>query len=864
MGLVCFALAGSLRAAPDPFLKCAGLDIRNDYGQSDVVPLRGVNLGSWLLMEPWMCPMDSSGNLDDDWSVRDTLTQRFGAATKDSLIDAYQDAWLQEADFDNIAALGMNCVRLPFWYLNVQEEDGTWRADAFDRMDWAISNAWERGIYTIIDLHGAPGGQRANADTTGRNWPTAGLWTSTAYKDRTLEIWQKVSQHYNGNPAVAGYDLLNEPMDTPSSAAYWDFMDSCYQTVRSNDLDHIIIMEATYGQWNLDMLPDPALYGWSNVVYQLHHYPWDYWNDVSQINASADAKVQDWMNHSSWNVPCQMGEFGMGPEASWKYSVETYSDSGMSWMMWAYKSTFTGGTTSWGVYNPNGSVTAVPDIQNNTSSSISSKWSQWTTAGGFSLNQSHRRTLSMPVANDDAYPLSTGSVLTVSAGGVLDNDTHMNLGGTGIQLEAVKISEPANGSVVLNSDGSFTYTANGGFQGTDTFRYKVWDGRIDSVRNATVSIDVLTNTVAGPATQLIWSTQPGLATNGLPFSQQPVLITADQYGMPSSNGLPATLDVVITQTSGTGPLLGTTNINIGAAGLNGVVQFTDLQIDSTGTDKELTAATPALTNGPSSDNLLINGSFNTPLGAEWSIWGDLGWVNQEVITPAAGLVGVYDGTLQMSIGDGDNNGSRGMFQTVAGTPGKDYTLSLQAGAQNWWWPNGSAYLIFLNAVDAELGSYEIDTTASISGYDVGVPYQEFSITRTAPAGTAQVRVELAELNGTGTAWFDNVALVEQGSDVPVLSSAVTLPFTVHAYVPTSQTNCITGITVSASGTYTLDFVGTMGISYDVQTATNLSSPVIWDTVAGSTHMVTNTNGFWSYTGTNDSIQLFFRSRAVSP
>jgi aryl-phospho-beta-D-glucosidase BglC (GH1 family) len=127
-------------AAPDPFLIANGLNIRNDYGRGDIVPLRGVNLGSWLLMEPWMCPMDASG-LPDDWSARNTLVQRFGSATKDSLLAGYEDAWLRDSDFDNIAAMGMNVIRLPFWYLNVEEEDGTWRADAFERMDWLVQRA---------------------------------------------------------------------------------------------------------------------------------------------------------------------------------------------------------------------------------------------------------------------------------------------------------------------------------------------------------------------------------------------------------------------------------------------------------------------------------------------------------------------------------------------------------------------------------------------------------------------------------------------------------------------------------------------------------------------------------------------------
>jgi aryl-phospho-beta-D-glucosidase BglC (GH1 family) len=867
MAMVLLGAPGSLCAVPDPFLKTSGLDVRNDSGQGDVVPLRGVNLGSWLLMEPWMCPMDSSGNLDDDWSVRDTLTQRFGAQTKDSLIDAYQDAWLQEADFDNIAALGMNCVRLPFWYLNVQEEDGTWRADAFDRMDWAVSNAWARGIYTIIDLHGAPGGQRANADTTGRIWPTAALWTSGAYQTRTLEIWQKVSEHFNGNPAVAGYDLLNEPMDTPSSSAYWSFMNACYQTVRTNDPDHIIIMEATYGSWNLSMLPNPASYGWTNVVYQFHHYPWDDWYDVSQLNASADAKVQDWVNHSGWNVPCHMGEFNMGAEAGWKYAIEKYSSSGMSWQMWAYKAT--GGTTSWGVYNVSGGAPSVPNIQNNSSASINSKWSQWTTAGAFSLNQSHKRTLSMPVANDDAYTLDTGAVLTVAATGVLSNDTHLNLGGSGIELQAVKMSDPAYGSVVLNSNGSFTYTANVGFSGLDAFRYKIWDGRIDSVRNATVSIQVVSNSVAGPVTQLVWTTQPGLATNGLPFAQQPVLQTADQYGTPSTNGLPATLGVTVLQSAGTGPLAGLTNLNIGTAGWQGVIQFVDLQINSAGSNNQLRAETPVMTNPPSG-NLLLNGNFNSPGSTappdNWQPWTfGGGWANHEIPTTGANT-GNYDGTYQMSVGGFENAGG-GVYQVVPASAGVEYSLTVDGGAQAWWLPTGEIRLFFLGGTNV-LSSTVIKTTDSIHApdvYDAGVAYQSWGLNAIAPVGTTHAKVEFANPVGTGTAWFDNAVLLSGQVSAPVLASATTLPFTVQAYVPpTSPTNRIVGITGMGGGAYSLQFIGTPGVGYYVEAATNLVPPVLWAPIVGSTNTVAATNGVWSHIVTNNALQRFYRSATLSP
>lgn len=172
--------------------------------------------------------------------------------------------------------------------------------------------------------------------------------------------------------------------------------------------------------------------------------------------------------------------------------------------------------------------------------------------------------------------------------------------------------------------------------------------------------------------------------------------------------------------------------------------------------------------GNASTNLLSHGDFNT-----WGVWtnswttwytNSFGWITQETITPASGLEGVYDGTLQISMGNHDDNSSRGIFQTVAGSAGEEYTLSLQAGAQNWWRPNGSAYLVFLDATDSELASHEIDTTADFNNWDVGVAYQDFSIAAVAPAGATQVRVELAELNGSGTVWFDNVALENTTDD----------------------------------------------------------------------------------------------------
>jgi FtsP/CotA-like multicopper oxidase with cupredoxin domain len=92
-----------------------------------------------------------------------------------------------------------------------------------------------------------------------------------------------------------------------------------------------------------------------------------------------------------------------------------------------------------------------------------------------------------PVAVDDAYSTKKNTVLKVPAPGVLANDTDINANNV---LTAILVSGPAQGTLQLNPDGSFTYTPKANFSGTDTFTYKANDGVLDSLNAATVTIRV--------------------------------------------------------------------------------------------------------------------------------------------------------------------------------------------------------------------------------------------------------------------------------------------------------------------------------------------------------------------------------------
>jgi VCBS repeat-containing protein len=90
-----------------------------------------------------------------------------------------------------------------------------------------------------------------------------------------------------------------------------------------------------------------------------------------------------------------------------------------------------------------------------------------------------------PVANNDSYSVLVNSPLSVSAPGVLANDTDID----GNSLTAILAASPANGTLTFSNNGGFLYVPNSGFLGVDTFTYRANDGQSNSAP-ATVTISV--------------------------------------------------------------------------------------------------------------------------------------------------------------------------------------------------------------------------------------------------------------------------------------------------------------------------------------------------------------------------------------
>ncbi|MCH7994235.1 MAG: tandem-95 repeat protein [Planctomycetes bacterium] len=99
---------------------------------------------------------------------------------------------------------------------------------------------------------------------------------------------------------------------------------------------------------------------------------------------------------------------------------------------------------------------------------------------------------SAPDAVDDA--LSTNEDTAVTTGNILANDSDPD----GDSLSITGFTQPSNGTVVNNGDGTFTYTPNAGYNGNDSFTYTVDDGN-GNTNTATVNVTVNAAGASPPA-----------------------------------------------------------------------------------------------------------------------------------------------------------------------------------------------------------------------------------------------------------------------------------------------------------------------------------------------------------------------------
>ena len=352
------------------------------------VILQGFNLGGWLCHTVYMTPFSGDGVVDDT-TLYAKLEERFGKERAGELLQTYFESNMTPYDFDLIAQTGANSVRLPFWWRNFMNEDGSFITDEngnpdFSLLDYAVEQCAARGIYVILELHGAPGSQNGmHASGLETENPTFFARNEEGERNRALttKLWVEIAKHFKGNPAVAGLDLLGEPYWTGTILTdnrwwIWTYYNECYKAIREVDADRIVILESS---WNAYDLPDPKLITewkdveWKYVAYSPHYYPNKNATTPEQVKQKFDERFQrDMAAINEWGVPLYIGETNWHTDWNmWDYALGTFVQEWVSYSVWAYKCPLDA-TTIWGVVWQ-GDVTK-PDLNFMLYKEISNVW----------------------------------------------------------------------------------------------------------------------------------------------------------------------------------------------------------------------------------------------------------------------------------------------------------------------------------------------------------------------------------------------------------------------------------------------------------------------------------------------------------
>jgi len=492
-----------------------------------------------------------------------------------------------------------------------------------------------------------------------------------------------------------------------------------------------------------------------------------------------------------------------------------------------------------------------------------------------------------PVAVGDFFSVNEDGSLT---GAVLGNDSDLD----GPSLAARFVSGPANGSLVLNSDGTFTYTPNANFFGTDAFTYVASDGFLDSVaatatitvtsvndaptavndsaalnEDGSVSIAVLANdsdvdNASGPANAGLSVTAVGSAANGLvTFTPTGVTYTpaANFFGTDSftytvtdPTGLTATATVSVS-------VAAVNDAPVAQSGSRTTAEDTAFNGTVTSTDVDGPAATYTLVTAAQYGTVLLNlnGTYTYTPNANYngsdsfSFQASDGSLASNVATIAITVTSVNDAPIAQA-GSATTAEDTAFNGTVTSTDvdGPAATYTLVTAAQY------GTVLLNLN------GTYTYTPNANYNGPD--------SFTFRASDGSltsndATVAITVTSVNDAPTAANDSAALNEDGSvsiavlandsDVDNASGPANAGLSVTAVGPAANglvTFTATGVTYTPNA----NFFGTDSFTYTISDGRGgTATATVNLTVTPQSTQVYVSNGQLVVNGTtgNDSIQI---------
>ena len=289
--------------------------------------LRGINLGNWLMPEGYMFKFKTANSPQ---RIQVLINQLIGEDEARRFWKSYRDNYITDADIKFIKQAGFNSIRVPFSYRLFVAEGEPQRLEGvgYELLDRVIGWCKKEGLYVILDMHAAPGGQ--TGDNIDDGWGYPFLFESPESQELTVKIWQQIAARYKTEAVVIGYDLLNEPIAhffnvAPLNPKLEPLYRKLVAGIRQVDGNHIIFLGGAQWNTNFKVFGPPFA---DKLVYTFHKY----WMDVKQ------EAIQEYVDFSNkYNVPVWMGESGENTD-EWITSFRTLLErNGIGWCFWPYK-----------------------------------------------------------------------------------------------------------------------------------------------------------------------------------------------------------------------------------------------------------------------------------------------------------------------------------------------------------------------------------------------------------------------------------------------------------------------------------------------------------------------------------------------
>ena len=291
-------------------------------GSGKPLLLRGTSLGNWMVTEGYMWLFE--GGPQSEREIEALVTELLGPDKAETFWRQYRENYVTQADIHLLREAGLNSIRIPMHYKFFESDD----AEGFKLLDRVIEWSRQEGLYVILDMHAAPGGQTgANIDDSdGYPW----LYDSAKEQERLVAIWQRIARRYSGNRTVLGYDLLNEPIPTyPALLPLNPKLEPVYKkltaAIRQVDKNHILFLGGAQWDTNFSVFGPPFD---SNTAYTFHKY----WMPVEEKALQSYVDFRE-----KYQVPIWLGESGENND-EWIAQFRTLLEkNNISWAFWPYK-----------------------------------------------------------------------------------------------------------------------------------------------------------------------------------------------------------------------------------------------------------------------------------------------------------------------------------------------------------------------------------------------------------------------------------------------------------------------------------------------------------------------------------------------